>query len=99
MRMPFFSRPSAIETNIVKNAPGEIDAAGAVLAVAMRALLLEEKSMAGRDHCRVFEVRQFVGAGSLDRHTKDNHCARYGRDIPHCLLSEKRAAPVEPPQL
>ena len=32
----------------VEHAPGEIDAAGAVLAVAMRALLLQEKGMTGR---------------------------------------------------
>jgi hypothetical protein len=43
--MPFFSRPSAIEMNTlgVEHAPGEIDAAGAILTVAMRALLLQEK--------------------------------------------------------
>jgi hypothetical protein len=86
--MPFFSRPSEIETN---------DAALAVLAVAMSTLLLQEQVMTGCNHFWVLEIRYLIGVKSFDRRAKEKHCARYRRDIPHLLLSESGAARLSRP--
>ena len=54
----------------VEHAPSEIDAALAVLAVAMSTLLLQEQVMTGCNHFRVFEIRYLVGVRSFDRRAK-----------------------------
>jgi hypothetical protein len=92
MRTPFFF-PAVRNRNEyafgVEHAPGEIDAAGAILAVAMRALLFQEERMTGRDNFRVAQIRHLVSVELLDRHAKHKDYARKNRDIPHRLLSEK----------
>jgi hypothetical protein len=73
----------------VEHAPSEIDAAGAIFSMAMRALLLEEQGMASRDPCRIFQIGHLFGVRSPDCRAQHKHCQRQSRDVPHLCFSEK----------
>jgi hypothetical protein len=51
-----------------------------------------QQVMTGCNHFWVLEIRYLIGVKSFDRRAKEKHCARYGRDIPHLLLSESIGA-------
>jgi hypothetical protein len=94
MRMPFFPPigDRGENTGSIEHAPGEIDAARAVLAMAMRALLPEEELMARRDHFGVLEIRRLASVKSPGHDAEDEHHARESRYLPHRPLRNAGAA-------